>query len=129
MTDNEKKIQEMEHRKEMLHKTEKGALQSKKFLAWLIQQVLMAAMALTALLNQTDAGLGWDLAAFMGGIVFMMGISTMWYLGKQAAADVAVRGYAMVGRVAGLAGSAIGISGKPLKPKEDGGSEPAPSED
>jgi hypothetical protein len=89
-------------------------------------------MAIVALLKQTEAGLGWDLAAFMGGIVFMMGISTMWYLGKQAAADVAVRGYAMVGKVAGLAGTAVGIGGdtlKKLKPKEDGGSEPPPSED
>jgi hypothetical protein len=34
----------------------------------------------------------------MSGIVFMMGISTMWYLGKQAAADIAVRGYALIGQ-------------------------------
>ena len=43
----------------------------------------------------------------MCGIVFMMGVSTMWYLGKQAAADIAVRGFAMVGKVAGLAGTSI----------------------
>jgi len=65
----------------------------------------MTAMAITALIKQTD--LGWPLAAFMVGIVFMMGISTMWYLGKQAAADIAVRGYAMIGKVASLAGTAV----------------------
>lgn len=60
--------------------------------------MLMAAMALTALIKQPD--LGWPLASFMVGIVFMMGISTMWYLGKQAATDIAVRGFAFVGQVA-----------------------------
>ena len=76
----------------------------------------MASMAITALVKQTD--LGWPLAAFMGGIVFMMGISTMWYLGKQAAADIAIRGYAMVGKVAGLAGTSIAGYAEKLKPKE-----------
>jgi len=38
----------------------------------------------------------------MVGLVFMMGVSTMYYLGKQAAADIAVRGFAMVGNVAGF---------------------------
>lgn len=85
----------------------------------------MTAMAVTALVKQPE--LGWPLAAFMCGIVFMMGVSTMWYLGKQAAADIAVRGYAMVGRVAGLAGTAMtGISD--LKPKENGDVESPPSE-
>lgn len=65
----------------------------------------MAGMGITALVTQPN--LGWALSAFMVGLVFMMGISTMWYLGKQAAADIAVRGYAMVGKVAGLAGTTI----------------------
>ncbi len=94
MTDAEKK--------ETLHKVEKGAFVSKKWLAWFIQQLLMAAMAITALVKQPE--LGWPLASFMVGLVFMMGISTMWYLGKQAALDTAVRGFAMVGNVAGVAG-------------------------
>lgn len=104
MTDQQME-RELTHRKEALKRVEKPFYQSKKFLAWLIQQLLMAAMAVTALIKQPS--LGWPLSAFMCGMVFMMGISTMWYLGKQAAADIAVRGYAMVGKVAGLAGSAI----------------------
>ncbi len=98
----------------MLKTTEKPAHKSKKFIAWLIQQVLMASMAITALIRQPE--LGWPLSAFMCGIVFMMGISTMWYLGKQAAADIAVRGYAMVGKVAGLAGAKL-IKAEPIKPE------------
>lgn len=87
----------------------------------MLQQLMMTAMAITALIKQPE--LGWPLAAFMCGIVFMMGISTMWYLGKQAAADIAVRGYAMVGKVAGLAGTAVEV----LKPKENGDTESPPS--
>lgn len=79
----------------------------------------MAAMAITALIKQQD--LGWPLAAFMVGIVFMMGVSTMWYLGKQAAADIAVRGYAMIGQVAGLAGTAA----EKLGAKKDEDTEPS----
>lgn len=83
-----------EQKKEALESVEKRPHQSKKFIAWLIQQVLMCAMAIIALIKQPE--LGWPLASYMGGIVFMMGISTMWYLGKQAAVDSAVRGYAML---------------------------------
>jgi hypothetical protein len=83
-----------EQKKETLSSVEKKALHSKKFLAWLIQQILMCGMAIVALVKQPD--IGWPLASYMGGIVFMMGISTMWYLGKQAAVDSAVRGYAML---------------------------------
>lgn len=82
-----------EQKKETLASVEKKALASKKFLAWFIQQVLMCGMAIVALVKQPE--LGWPLASYMGGIVFMMGISTMWYLGKQAAVDSAVRGYAL----------------------------------
>ena len=83
-----------EEKQEVLHRVEKKPHHSKKFLAWLIQQVLMCGMAIVALIKQES--LGWPLASFMGGIVFMMGISTMWYLGKQAAVDSAVRGYALM---------------------------------
>jgi hypothetical protein len=85
-----------EERKEAINSFEKKARHSKKFIAWLIQQILMTGMAVVALIKQPE--LGWPLASYMGGIVFMMGISTMWYLGKQAAVDSAVRGYAMVGK-------------------------------
>lgn len=49
-----------------------------------------------ALIRQPN--LGYPLALFMSGIVFMMGISTMWMIGKQAATDIAVRGFAMIGQ-------------------------------
>lgn len=84
-------------RKATLQTVEKAFYSSKKWLAWFIQQILMATMAIIALIKQPQ--LGWPLATFMGGIVFMMGVSTMWYLGKQAAADIAVRGFAMIGEV------------------------------
>jgi membrane-associated PAP2 superfamily phosphatase len=86
-------------------------MQSKKFKAWLISQLLLAAMAITALVKQPN--LDWPLSSFMVAIVFGMISITMWYLGKQAAVDSAVRGFAMVGKVAGLAGTAI----EAVKPK------------
>ena len=98
----------------MLHKSEKPAHQSKKFIAWLIQQVLMAGTAVTALVTQPE--LGWPLASFMVSLAFFMGASTMYFLGKQAALDTAVRGFAMVGQIAGLAGTKL-IKSKPIKPE------------
>lgn len=87
----------------------------------MISQFLLTAMAITALVKQTD--LGWSLSAFMVSIVFGMIATTMWYLGKQAAVDSAVRGFAMVGKVAGLAGTAV----EKLGAKENGDTEsPSP---
>jgi len=85
-----------EERKEVLATVEKPAHKSKKFVAWLIQQLLMAAMAIVALIKQPE--IEWSLTAYMVGIVFMMGASTMYFLGKQAALDTAVRGFAMIGK-------------------------------
>jgi len=82
-----------EANKEALSLVEKPAYKSKKFLAWLISEILMAAMAIIALLTQK--GLGWSLATYMVGIVFVMGITTMWFMGKQAATDIFQRGFAM----------------------------------
>lgn len=91
-------------RHDTLKSLEKDPLQSKKFVTWLINQLLLAALAALALLTQKN--LGWSLATFMVLIVFTMGISTMWAIGKQAACDIAVRGYAIVGDgVAKLKGS------------------------
>ena len=100
MTEQEKqfKIQELEHRKELLKKLEKGIHKSKKFTAWFIMQVFLFVMSLYALKTQPE--LGWPLAGFMMAIVLMMGVSTMWIIGKQAAADVAIRGFALVGGAA-----------------------------
>jgi uncharacterized membrane protein YhhN len=85
-----------QEKKEALTKLEKKPHQSKKFLAWLIFELLMTIMAVSAINNQPK--LGWPLASFMVGIVFMMGAATMYFLGKQAALDTAVRGFAMIGR-------------------------------
>ncbi len=84
----------MENKIDSLKLMEKKPHHSKKFVAWLVQQILMTGMAVFALWKQEN--LGWPLAVFMGGIIFMMGISTMWYLGKQAAVDSAVRGYVLM---------------------------------
>lgn len=86
-----------EERKATLNKMEKYFYTSKKWIAWFIQQALMTTMAIIALIKQPE--LGWPLAAFMSGIVFMMGVSTMWLIGKQAAADIAIRGFALTGQV------------------------------
>jgi hypothetical protein len=89
-----------EERKDVLDKLEKRFYTSKKWLSWFIHQGFMAIMAVVALRAlATQPSLGWPLASFMIGIVFMMGISTMWYLGKQAAADIAVRGFALIGQI------------------------------
>jgi len=74
---------------------EKKPHESKKFVAWLINQLLLTALATTALIAQDE--LGWPLAVFMTLIVLTMGLSTMWMIGRQAACDIAVRGYALFG--------------------------------
>ena len=58
----------------------------------------MTAAAVTALIEQPS--LGWPLAMYMTGIVFMQGASTMFYLGKQAALDSTIRGFALMGPAA-----------------------------
>ncbi len=84
-----------QEKQQALGLVEKKPLRSKKFVAWLIQQVIMASMAIVALVKQPS--IGWPLASFMSGIVFAMGASTMFYLGKQAALDSTVRGFAFLG--------------------------------
>ena len=83
-------------KKEVLKHLEKKPHQSKKFVSWLIFELLMTLMAIITVKEQPE--LGWPLASFMTGIVFMMGAATMFFLGKQAALDTAVRGFAMIGR-------------------------------
>lgn len=97
MNNNDKIDKQLDANKEALKVVEKPAYKSKKFLAWLISEVLMAAMAIIALLTQD--GLGWSLATYMVGIVFVMGITTMWFMGKQAATDIFQRGFAMTAQL------------------------------
>jgi len=77
---------------------EKAVHKSKKFTAWFIMQVFLFVMALYALKTQPE--LGWPLAGFMTAIVFSMCVSTMWVIGKQAASDIAMRGFALIGGAA-----------------------------
>jgi hypothetical protein len=76
--------------REMQH----SAFKSKKFLAFFIYEILSAGMAIFTAWKQPD--LNWPLAGYMTGIAFSMGAAAMWYLGKQAATDMYIRGFAMV---------------------------------
>jgi len=87
-----------QEKQKVLDMVEKSPHKSKKFIAWLIQQMILSAMAIVALIKQPV--LGWPLSAFMTGIVFVQGISTMYYLGRQAALDSTIRGFALVGNAA-----------------------------
>jgi len=87
-----------QEKQQVLDTVEKRPLSSKKFVAWLLQQVIMATMAIVALVTQPV--LGWPLSIFMTGIVFMQGASTMYFIGRQAALDSAIRGFAMIGKPA-----------------------------
>ena len=87
-----------QERQEILEKVEKPAHKSKKFVAWLIFQLLMCLMAIYALKTQPE--LGWPLASYMVGTVVAMGMSTMYFLGKQAALDSSIRGFAILGGAA-----------------------------
>jgi len=68
---------------------------SKKFLAFLLMELLLCSMAMTALFTQED--LGWPLAAFMLGIVVTMGAIALVFNGYQAKLDMYVRGMALTG--------------------------------
>ena len=85
MTDKEKT--------DLLATLEKTFFKSKKFIAWFITQLFLGVLAGMALFLQKD--LGWPLASFMFSIVVVMGLTTMWIIGKQAAADSLIRGLAL----------------------------------
>jgi hypothetical protein len=55
---------------------------SKKFVAFLLMELLLGAMAILALKWQPS--LGWPLAAFMVMTVLVMGFIAVMYIGKQA---------------------------------------------
>ena len=75
---------------------EKPWYRSKKFIAFIIVEVFMCAMAIVALFKQPE--LGWPLATFMVGIVFVMGFCAAWFIGSQAAVDKFVLGAAFMGK-------------------------------
>lgn len=72
---------------------EKKWYESKKFIAFAVVELLLAAIAVTALITQP--GLGWPLAAFMVAIVLTMGAVVLGLIGKQALLDKYLRGMAL----------------------------------
>jgi len=82
-------------RKELGNNYEKRWYHSKKFLAFLLMELLLAAMSMVALFTQQPAG--WPLAAFMTGIVVTMGSIALTFNGYQAKLDMYVRGMALTG--------------------------------
>jgi len=84
-------------RKDLAATYEKQWFRSKKFIAFLIMEVVFCAMAMVALFTQRD--LGWPLAAFMTGIVVAMGFLALAFNGKQAQLDMYVRAMALTGGV------------------------------
>jgi len=67
---------------------------SKKLWAMLIGNVELGALGLTAFLTQDK--IGWELSLFMAVVVFIMGFTTVWYIGRQAAVDALCRGVALL---------------------------------
>ena len=76
----------------MIH-TDKKWHDSKKFLAFLIMELLLAGLAGFALWKQP--GLGWPLSMFMTFIVVTMGAVAFGFNGQQAALDKYMRGAAI----------------------------------
>jgi len=68
---------------------EKGWKQSKKFIAFFLTDAMLAAMAIIALVKQSE--IGWPLSAFMVGIVFVMGFVAVSFNSRQADVDKFVR--------------------------------------
>ena len=84
-------------RQTLVQGMEKPWYGSKKFLAFLFMEVILTALAGTALFTQPE--LGWPLAAFMLGIVLNMGFIALAFNGKQATLDMYVRAMALTGSV------------------------------
>lgn len=77
-------------KKELTHDIfEKAWHQSKKFIAFLVVDSMLAAMAIIALIKQGE--IGWPLSAFMVGIVFVMGFVAVSFNSRQADVDKFVR--------------------------------------
>lgn len=74
---------------DVLASLEKTFFKSKKFIAWFITQLFLGVLAGMALYFQEN--LGWPLSTFMTSIVIVMGSTTMWIIGKQAAVDSLTR--------------------------------------
>jgi hypothetical protein len=94
MTDNEAQLEHVRLNHSLVREMQKPAFMSKKFLAFFLYEILSAGMAALTVWKQPS--LDWPLAGYMTSIAFSMGAATMWYLGKQAATEMYVKGFAMV---------------------------------
>lgn len=76
---------------------EKPWYKSKKFVAFLLMEVVFTVVTAFTLKWQTD--IGWPTAAFLVAIVFTMGFIAISFTGKQAMLDMYVRGIALTGQL------------------------------
>jgi len=91
---------------------EKSWFRSKKFIAFLLMEILLSALALIAL--YTQPALGWPLSAYMTCIVFTMGAIAFGFNGQQAALDKYLRGMVLAQRSPGTP-----VTLPPPAPKDD----------
>lgn len=82
-------------RKDLAKHYEKRWHESKKFIAFLLMEFLLAALAALALLKQPN--LGWPLASYMTAIVTAMASIALVFNGYQAKTDIVVRSLALTG--------------------------------
>jgi hypothetical protein len=75
---------------------EKPWYRSRKFLAFIITQAALISIMVTTLVTQT---IGWELSAYMTGVVVVMGWTTTLFMGKQAECDMFMRGITALGQV------------------------------
>lgn len=100
-----------EERKEVGRSYEKPWYGSKKFIAFLLMELMLCAMSMVALFTQKE--LGWPLAAFMIGIVATMGSIALVFNGYQAKLDMFLRGIVLSGNAP--RSTAEQLFGKPKK--------------
>ena len=80
----------------MLTQMEKRWYQSKKFIAFLIMEMIFSSLVVLALFWQKD--FNWPIAGFLTSIVFSMGFIAVAFNSKQAMVDMYVRGMALSGK-------------------------------
>lgn len=107
MTENDKAI--------LAHGYEKRWHESKKFIAFLLMEIMFCAMSMVALFEQDS--IGWPLSAFMTGIVIAMGFIALSFNGKQAQLDMYVRAMALTGGIPEKMKASLGVTAPPKDTK------------
>jgi hypothetical protein len=74
---------------------EKPWYKSRKYMAFLITQIVLAGVTGVTLFTQK---IGWELASFMFGVIVVMGWTTTMFMGKQAECDMFMRGMTSLGK-------------------------------